>query len=82
MESLGACAFDATKAPPRLFDAVVASEVLEHVDNPALFLETAAGLLKDGGSLFLTTINRTNRYLYFNLFFLYFFRPYRENLVA
>jgi len=43
------------------FDAVVASEVIEHVDNPQLFIQTISGLLKDDGSLFLTTLNRTTR---------------------
>ena len=28
------------------FDAVVASEVIEHVDNPQLFIQTISGLLK------------------------------------
>jgi polyprenyldihydroxybenzoate methyltransferase/3-demethylubiquinol 3-O-methyltransferase len=51
----GAC------AESGLYDAVVASEVIEHVENPALFLEATAGLLKEGGSIFLTTINRTSR---------------------
>jgi len=43
------------------FDAVVASEVIEHVDNPQLFIQTISNLLKDEGSLFLTTLNRTTR---------------------
>jgi polyprenyldihydroxybenzoate methyltransferase/3-demethylubiquinol 3-O-methyltransferase len=29
-----------------LFDAVIASEVIEHVDNPELFIEKCSGLLK------------------------------------
>jgi len=41
------------------FDAVVASEVIEHVENPQVFIQTISSLLKDGGSLFLTTINRS-----------------------
>jgi 2-polyprenyl-3-methyl-5-hydroxy-6-metoxy-1,4-benzoquinol methylase len=48
-------------AESHLYDAVVASEVIEHVENPALFLQATAGLLKEGGSIFLTTINRTSR---------------------
>jgi len=43
------------------FDAVVASEVIEHVDNPEMFIQTLSNVLKEDGSLFLTTINRTNR---------------------
>ncbi|CAG7838263.1 unnamed protein product [Allacma fusca] len=45
--------------PDASFDAIVASEVIEHVDNPELFLKTASKLLKPNGSLFLTTVNRT-----------------------
>ena len=43
------------------FDAVVASEVIEHVDNPPLFVSTCSSLIDEGGSFFLTTINRTQR---------------------
>ena len=41
------------------YDIVVASEVIEHVENPALFIASAAKLLKPGGLFFLTTLNRT-----------------------
>lgn len=41
------------------YDAVVASEVLEHVDDTELFICTCADAIKPGGSLFLTTINKT-----------------------
>eukprot|EP00088_Acartia_fossae_P039957 TRINITY_DN4159_c0_g1_i1.p1 TRINITY_DN4159_c0_g1~~TRINITY_DN4159_c0_g1_i1.p1 ORF type:complete len:330 (-),score=22.39 TRINITY_DN4159_c0_g1_i1:165-1046(-) len=43
------------------FDAIVASEIIEHVDNPQLFISSMSTLLKDGGSLFITTLNRTTR---------------------
>ncbi|MEQ8394730.1 bifunctional 2-polyprenyl-6-hydroxyphenol methylase/3-demethylubiquinol 3-O-methyltransferase UbiG [Thalassobaculum sp.] len=43
------------------FDAVVASEVIEHVADKAAFVEALATLLKPGGVLVLTTINRTAR---------------------
>lgn len=43
------------------FDAVVASEIIEHVDNPQLFITSMSSLLKDGGDLFITTLNRTTR---------------------
>jgi 2-polyprenyl-6-hydroxyphenyl methylase / 3-demethylubiquinone-9 3-methyltransferase len=42
-----------------LFDAVVVSEVLEHVVDPAPFLAAAASLVAPGGALIATTINRT-----------------------
>ncbi|XP_047740733.1 ubiquinone biosynthesis O-methyltransferase, mitochondrial isoform X2 [Hyalella azteca] len=41
------------------YDAVVASEVLEHVDSIEAFIESCNACLKPSGSLFLTTINRT-----------------------
>lgn len=43
------------------FDAVVASEVIEHVNDQELFIKTCSQLTKPGGSLILTTINRTSR---------------------
>ena len=42
------------------FDGVIASEVLEHVDNIELFLRSALAVLRPStGRLFLTTINQT-----------------------
>lgn len=41
------------------FDAVVASEVLEHVTDKSSFLEACTLALKPGGSIFLTTMNKT-----------------------
>ncbi|XP_011648351.1 ubiquinone biosynthesis O-methyltransferase, mitochondrial-like [Pogonomyrmex barbatus] len=42
-----------------LYDAVVASEVLEHISNQELFLKECAKIIKPGGSIFITTENRT-----------------------
>ncbi|XP_012217158.1 ubiquinone biosynthesis O-methyltransferase, mitochondrial [Linepithema humile] len=42
-----------------LYDVVVASEVLEHLVNPELFLKESVKILKPGGSIFITTINKT-----------------------
>lgn len=41
------------------FHRVVMTDVLEHVDAPALALREAARLLRDGGRLFLNTFDRT-----------------------
>ena len=41
------------------FDVVLAMEIVEHVTDPAAFLRTCAGLVKPGGLLFVSTINRT-----------------------
>lgn len=41
------------------FDAVIASEVIEHVGEQESFVQSCAGLLKPKGSLFFSTINRT-----------------------
>ena len=46
-------------ARSRCFDAVLALEVVEHAADPVLFVATAAGLVKPGGALILSTINRT-----------------------
>ncbi|KAK5582751.1 hypothetical protein RB653_004337 [Dictyostelium firmibasis] len=41
------------------FDAVCSLEVIEHVDNPKQFLEYLTKIVKPGGSIFLSTINKT-----------------------
>lgn len=41
------------------FDAVSCLEVLEHVPDPAAFLATAARLVRPGGQMLVSTINRT-----------------------
>jgi 2-polyprenyl-6-hydroxyphenyl methylase/3-demethylubiquinone-9 3-methyltransferase len=43
------------------FDAVTCLEMLEHVDDPQAILASCRDLLKPGGQLFLSTINRTTR---------------------
>ena len=43
------------------FDAVVASEVVEHVSNVPEFCASLVALTRPGGSLVVSTINRTNR---------------------
>lgn len=48
-------------AEGRTFDAVVASEVVEHVADKRAFVDALAALLNPGGVLVLTTINRTAR---------------------
>lgn len=42
------------------YDVVVCSEVIEHVANPQTFVNSCFELVKDGGSMFFTTINRTS----------------------
>ncbi len=41
------------------YNVVCLLEILEHVDNPKLLLKVAANLLKPGGLLFFSTLNRT-----------------------
>lgn len=41
------------------FDAVIVSEVIEHVIDPDAFLKNCSTLLKPNGSIFITTINKT-----------------------
>ncbi|KAJ7227191.1 S-adenosyl-L-methionine-dependent methyltransferase [Mycena pura] len=50
---------EALLTDPKRYDVVCSMEVLEHVDNPAAFLDTCAQLVKPGGHLFLSTISRT-----------------------
>lgn len=44
---------------PGSFDAVTCMEMLEHVPDPAAVLAACAALLKPGGRLFVSTLNRT-----------------------
>lgn len=41
------------------FDAIVSSEVVEHVDQKKIFLQSCVDCLKPGGSFFLTTMSKT-----------------------
>ncbi len=45
--------------PDHQFDVITCMEMLEHVDSPELVLKHCHRLLKRGGMLFLSTINRT-----------------------
>ncbi len=44
---------------PGQFDAVTCMEMLEHVPDPAAIIAACATLLKPGGRLFVSTLNRT-----------------------
>jgi len=44
---------------PRRFDCVIASEVIEHVNEPRQFLSDCVSLLSSNGTFILSTINRT-----------------------
>ena len=44
---------------PGSFDAVTCMEMLEHVPDPSAIIAACATLLKPGGQLFLSTLNRT-----------------------
>ena len=46
-------------AEPASFDVVTCMEMLEHVPDPAAVVQACADLLKPGGRLFLSTLNRT-----------------------
>jgi 2-polyprenyl-6-hydroxyphenyl methylase / 3-demethylubiquinone-9 3-methyltransferase len=46
-------------AEPGSFDAVTCMEMLEHVPDPAAIVSACAALLKPGGRLFVSTLNRT-----------------------
>jgi 2-polyprenyl-6-hydroxyphenyl methylase/3-demethylubiquinone-9 3-methyltransferase len=53
------CAAEDLLAGNQRFDVVMAMEVIEHVSDPAVFLKTAAALMKPNGLLFVATLNRT-----------------------
>jgi 2-polyprenyl-6-hydroxyphenyl methylase/3-demethylubiquinone-9 3-methyltransferase len=44
---------------PASFDVVTCMEMLEHVPDPGSVIHACAALLKPGGKLFLSTLNRT-----------------------
>ncbi len=44
---------------PKKFDVVLNMEVVEHVADVDLFMETSASLVKPGGLMFVATLNRT-----------------------
>lgn len=46
---------------PGAFDVVTCMEMLEHVPQPASMLATLAGLVRPGGSVFVSTLNRNLR---------------------
>lgn len=50
----------AAEAPGR-YDAVTCMELLEHVPDPAALIADCAAALRPGGSLFVSTLNRTPR---------------------
>lgn len=52
---------EALLAQGESFDVVLALEIVEHVTDPAAFVATCAGLLRQDGLMICSTINRTAR---------------------
>lgn len=59
---------DAEPRPGRQFDVVIASEVLEHVEDPAAFVLHLRGFLRQGGRLVITVPNGYGPFEAFALF--------------
>ncbi|MCK5284826.1 MAG: bifunctional 2-polyprenyl-6-hydroxyphenol methylase/3-demethylubiquinol 3-O-methyltransferase UbiG [Alphaproteobacteria bacterium] len=49
------------------FDVVLALEILEHVNNPNDFIKVCANLMKEGGIIIFSTLNRTPKSLIFGV---------------
>ena len=59
------CIEEFQKKQSSKFDAIVCMELLEHLEDPESFIETMVKVLKPGGKLFLSTVNRNMKsYLY------------------
>lgn len=56
-----AAAAELAATAPAAFDVVCCMELIEHVPEPAALLQDLAALLRPGGSLFVSTINRSLR---------------------
>ena len=52
---------EALAAAGEVYDVVLAMEIVEHVANPAAFIATCEGLLRPGGLIVMSTLNRTAR---------------------
>jgi len=61
----------------RYFDAVICSEVIEHLENPRATFRNLNSLMKPGGKLLLTTPNQENIRSYLNLIFRGHFAQFR-----
>jgi 2-polyprenyl-6-hydroxyphenyl methylase / 3-demethylubiquinone-9 3-methyltransferase len=53
-----AAAEDVARTAPQSFDVIACMETLEHVPDPAAMTATLARLLRPGGALFVSTLNR------------------------
>jgi 2-polyprenyl-6-hydroxyphenyl methylase/3-demethylubiquinone-9 3-methyltransferase len=55
------CLAEALASEGLRFPVIMSLEVIEHVHDPARFVQVLAGLLEPGGLLVLSTLNRTRR---------------------
>ncbi|MBV2235931.1 MAG: bifunctional 2-polyprenyl-6-hydroxyphenol methylase/3-demethylubiquinol 3-O-methyltransferase UbiG [Sterolibacterium sp.] len=65
---ISAEALAAEAATPGRFDVVTCMEMLEHVPDPGSIVQACAALVKPGGQVFLSTINRNPKAYLFAVF--------------
>ncbi len=61
LSCIGICITESIAASGEKFDAVCSLEVVEHVEDPHSFIAACCACLEPGGSLVLSTMNRTRK---------------------
>ncbi|MBY0501276.1 MAG: bifunctional 2-polyprenyl-6-hydroxyphenol methylase/3-demethylubiquinol 3-O-methyltransferase UbiG [Alphaproteobacteria bacterium] len=62
------CAIEDLTEDIPLFDVIIASEIIEHVDEPNEFLKSCVEHLSERGGMVVTTLNKTLKSYFFGVF--------------